>query len=255
MNFICEKNEREASSKAAEIIAEVIKKKPDAVLGLATGSTPLDIYRELIKMYRRGELSFKAVRTLNLDEYVSLPPEHEQSYAHYMRTNLFDKIDILKENTHIPNGIASDLKEECRRYDSLIESLGAIDVQLLGIGHNGHIAFNEPASFFSKSTSLVALSDSTVKANSRFFDSESAVPTWALTMGIGSILKAKRIILAAFGEGKAEILEKALFGQITPNIPASILQLYSGELYICTDESAMSVIKSKHKKAKTSMKP
>ena len=248
MNFICEKSEREASAKAASIIAEVIKEKPNAVLGLATGSSPLDIYRELIKMYRRGEISFKTVKTVNLDEYVSLPPEHEQSYAHFMRTNLFDKIDILKENTHIPNGIAPDLKEECRRYDSLLDTLGAIDLQILGIGHNGHIAFNEPSNFFSKSTSLVSLSDSTVKANSRFFESESAVPTWALTMGIGSILKAKRIILAAFGEGKAEILEKALFGQVTPNIPASVLQFYHGELFICTDEAAMSAIKTKHKK-------
>lgn len=248
MKFICEKSEREASIKAAEIIARIIKEKPNAVLGLATGSTPLDIYRELIKMYRRGEVSFKNVRTINLDEYVSLPPEHEQSYAHFMRVNLFDKIDILKENTHIPSGIAPDLNEECRRYDRLIDSLGGTDLQLLGIGHNGHIAFNEPSSFFSKSTSLVSLSDSTIKANSRFFDSETAVPTWAISMGIGSILKAKRIILAAFGEGKAEILEKALLGPVTPKVPASILQFYQGEFTVVTDEAATSVIKSKNKK-------
>ena len=245
MNFICEKSQREAGIKAAEIIANVIKEKPDAVLGLATGSTPIDIYRELIKMYRRGEISFKKVETVNLDEYVSLPPEHEQSYAYFMRTNLFDKIDIPKENTHIPNGIAVDLIEECHRYDRLIESLSGIDIQLLGIGHNGHIAFNEPASFFSKSTSLVELSDSTVKANARFFDSEASVPTWALSMGIGSILKAKRIILAAFGEGKAEILEKALFGPVTPKVPASILQFYSGKLTVVTDEAAFSAIRKR----------
>lgn len=246
MNFICESSQREAGIKAAEIIAKVIKEKPDAVLGLATGSTPLDIYSQLIKMYRRGEVSFERVRSVNLDEYVSLPPEHEQSYAYFMRANFFDKIDIKRENTHIPNGIAVDLREECRRYDSIINSLSGIDIQLLGIGHNGHIAFNEPADFFSKSTSLVALSESTVKANARFFDSESSVPTWALTMGIGSILKAKRIILAAFGEGKAQILEKALFGRVTPEIPASILQFYQGELTVITDDAAFSAIKAKH---------
>jgi len=245
MKFICEKNEREASVKAAEMIAELIKEKPNAVLGLATGSTPLDIYRELIRMYRRGEISFKKVKTVNLDEYVSLPPEHEQSYAYFMRANLFDKIDIPKENTHIPNGLAIDLREECLRYDGIIESLSGIDIQLLGIGHNGHIAFNEPSKVFSKTTSLVSLSESTIKANSRFFDSESSVPTWAISMGIGSILKAKRIILAAFGEGKAEILEKALFGPVTPEVPASILQFYSGELTVCTDEAAYSAIKKR----------
>ena len=246
MKFICESSQREAGVKAAEIIASVVKEKPNAILGLATGSSPLDIYRELIRMYRRGEISFKKVRTVNLDEYVSLSDDHEQSYAYFMRKNLFDKIDIQKENTHIPNGLAFDLKEECRRYDALIDSLGDIDILLLGIGHNGHIAFNEPSDSFSKTTSLVELSDSTVNANARFFDSRESVPTWALSMGIGSILKAKRIILAAFGEGKAEILEKALFGPVTPKVPASILQFYSGELTVVTDEKAFSVIKSKH---------
>ncbi len=245
MRFICEQSEREAGIKAAEIIASVIKEKPNAVLGLATGSTPIDIYRELIRMYRRGEISFRDVKTVNLDEYVSLSPTHEQSYAYFMRTNLFDKIDIKKENTHIPNGLAPDLKEECRRYDRIIDSLSGIDIQLLGIGHNGHIAFNEPSDYFSKTTGLVELSDSTVKANSRFFDSKESVPTWALSMGIGSILKAKRIILAAFGEGKAEILEKALFGSVTPAVPASILQFYSGELTVVTDEAAFSVVKKR----------
>ena len=246
MKIICEKTEREAAIKAAQIIAGVIKEKPDATIGLATGSTPIDIYRELIKMYRRGEVSFAKTKTINLDEYVSLSADHEQSYAYFMRVNLFDKIDIKKENTHIPNGLAFDLKKECRQYDSLIDSFGGVDIQLLGIGHNGHIAFNEPSDSFSKSTSLVELSDSTVKANARFFDSEESVPTWALSMGIGTILKSKRIILAAFGEGKAEILEKALYGPVTPMVPASILQFYSGDLTICVDEGAFSFAKSKH---------
>lgn len=245
MKFICEKTASEASIKAAKIIADVITEKPNATLGLATGSTPLDIYRELIRMYRRGEISFKKVKAVNLDEYVSLSADHEQSYAYFMRTNLFDKIDILKENTHIPNGLAPDLREECLRYDGIIESLSGIDIQLLGIGHNGHIAFNEPSESFSKTTGLVELTDSTVKANSRFFDSPDEVPTWALSMGIGSILKAKRIILAAFGEGKAEILEKALFGPVTPTVPASILQFYNGELTVVTDEAAFSKIKNR----------
>ena len=245
MNFICEKNEREASSKAAEIIAEVIRKKPDAVLGLATGSTPLDIYRELIMMYRRGEISFKNVRAVNLDEYVSLSPDHEQSYSYFMRKNLFDKIDIKKENTHIPNGLAPDLREECLRYDAILESLSGIDIQLLGIGHNGHIAFNEPSDAFSKTTGLVELSESTIKANSRFFDSKEEVPTWALSMGIGSIIKSKRIILAAFGEGKAKILERALFGPVTPRLPASILQFYQGELTVCTDKAAFAELEKR----------
>ena len=246
MKFICESCQREASVKAAEIIATVVKEKPNAILGLATGSSPLDIYRELIKMYRRDEISFKKVITVNLDEYVGLSSDHEQSYAHFMRSSLFDKIDIKRENTHIPNGIALDLKAECRRYDALLDLLGNLDLQLLGIGHNGHIAFNEPADDFSRNTEIVRLSDSTVKANSRFFASKEEVPTWALTMGIGSILKAKRIILAAFGEGKAEILERALYGTVTPKVPATILQFYSGELTVVTDEAAFSVVKKKH---------
>lgn len=245
MRFICEKTEREASKKAAELIASIIKEKPNATLGLATGSTPLGIYTELIRMYRREEISFKDIRTVNLDEYVSLSADHKQSYAYFMRTNFFDKIDIKKENTHIPNGLATNLKEECRRYDSVIESLSGIDMQLLGIGHNGHIAFNEPSVFFSMGTNLVELSESTIKANSRFFDFPTEVPTWALTMGIGSILKSKRIILAAFGEGKAEIIDKALFGVVTPLVPASILQFYQGDITICTDEAAYSVIKQR----------
>ena len=245
MKFICEKTEREASIKAAELIASVIRENPKATLGLATGSTPLGIYTELIRMYRRGEISFKDVRTVNLDEYVSLSADHKQSYAYFMRTNFFDKIDIKKENTHIPNGLAPDLREECFRYDGIIESLSGIDIQLLGIGHNGHIAFNEPDDSFSKTTSLVELTDSTIKANARFFDSEAEVPSWALTMGIGTIMKAKRIILSAFGERKAKILEKALLGPVTPNLPASILQFYSGELTICADESALSFIRKK----------
>lgn len=247
MKFICESSRRDASILAARVVADVIKEKPDATLGLATGSSPLDLYRELIRMYRNKELSFHKTKAINLDEYVSLSADHEQSYAYFMRKNLFDKIDIKKENTHIPSGLAPDLKEECLRYDGIIESLGRVDIQILGIGHNGHIAFNEPSDSFSRSTSLVSLTPSTVKANSRFFKPNEAPPAWAITMGIGSILKSKRIILLAFGEEKAAPLEKALFGPITPHLPASALQLYSGELTVCGDTAAFSLIKGKIK--------
>ena len=248
MKFICETNQRESAILAAKIVADLIREKPDATLGLATGSSPVDVYHELVKMYRNKEVSFHKIKTLNLDEYVSLSADHEQSYAYFMRKHLFDKIDIQKENTHIPNGVAPDLREECLRYDGIIESVGRVDLQILGIGHNGHIAFNEPSDSFSTSTSLVSLTPSTVKANSRFFKPHESPPTWAITMGIGSILKAKRIILLAFGEGKARALERALFGPITPTLPASALQLYSGELTVCTDPAAFSEIKNKIKK-------
>ena len=248
MRVIVTENYEEMSRVAADIIIDTVKNNPNAVLGLATGSSPIDLYHELVKMYRNKEVSFHKIKTLNLDEYVSLSADHEQSYAYFMRKHLFDKIDIQKENTHIPNGVAPDLREECLRYDGIIESVGGIDLQILGIGHNGHIAFNEPSDSFSTSTSLVSLTPSTVKANSRFFKPHESPPAWAITMGIGSILKAKRIVLLAFGEGKARALERALFGPITPTLPASALQLYSGELTVCTDPAAFSEIKKQNKK-------
>ena len=246
MKFICTETEREAGICAAEIMAEVISSRPDAIIGLATGSTPLNMYSELVRMYKDGILSFKDVRSVNLDEYVGLPPTHNQSYAYFMSKNLFDRIDIMPENTHLPNGIASDPEGECDRYNRLLDGMGRVDIQLLGIGHNGHIAFNEPDSHFPKDTSLVNLTDSTVSANSRFFDSPSDVPKQAISMGIGRILRARKILLLATGKGKAEILEKALFGKITPDVPASILQFYQGELIVCGDKEAFSVIKEKH---------
>lgn len=246
MKFICTETEREAGICAAEIMAEVISSRPDAIIGLATGSTPLNMYSELVRMYKDGILSFKDVRSVNLDEYVGLPPTHNQSYAYFMSKNLFDRIDIMPENTHLPNGIASDPEGECDRYNRLLDGMGRVDIQLLGIGHNGHIAFNEPDSHFPKDTSLVNLTDSTVSANSRFFDSPSDVPKQAISMGIGKILRARKILLLATGKGKAEILEKAMFGKITPDVPASILQFYQGELIVCGDKEAFSVIKEKH---------
>lgn len=246
MKFICTETEREAGICAAEIMAEVIRSRPDAIIGLATGSTPLNMYSELVRMYREGLLSFKGVRSVNLDEYVGLAPTHNQSYAYFMAKNLFDRIDISPEDTHLPSGIATDPEIECQRYDRLLDRMGRVDIQLLGIGHNGHIAFNEPDSHFPKDTSLISLADSTVKANSRFFDSTDNVPKQAISMGIGRILRAKRILLLATGRAKADILEKALFGKITPQIPASILQFYQGELTVVCDTEAFSTIKANH---------
>ncbi len=249
IEFISGKTEREASALAANVMAEVIKAKPDAAIGLATGSSPINMYRELIRMCEAGEISFKQVRSVNLDEYVGLSPEHDQSYAYFMNANLFDHIDIDKTNAHLPSGLADDMEAECKRYDKVIEAMGGVDIQLLGIGNNGHIGFNEPDTHFPKTTTLVDLTDSTIDANSRFFASRDLVPTKAISMGIGQIMSAKKILLVAFGTGKAQILEKALFGPVTPEVPASILQFFGGEVVVCADEAALSAIKAKHPEA------
>ena len=249
IEFISGKTEREASALAANVMAEVIKAKPDAAIGLATGSSPINMYRELIRMCEAGEISFKQVRSVNLDEYVGLSPQHDQSYAYFMNANLFDHIDIDKTNAHLPSGLADDMEAECKRYDKVIEAMGGVDIQLLGIGNNGHIGFNEPDTHFPKTTTLVDLTDSTIDANSRFFASRDLVPTKAISMGIGQIMSAKKILLVAFGTGKAQILEKALFGPVTPEVPASILQFFGGEVVVCADEAALSAIKAKHPEA------
>lgn len=246
MKFICSPTEREAGIRAAEIMAEVINESNGALIGLATGSTPINMYAELVRMYESGLLSFKDVKCVNLDEYVGLSKTHFQSYAYFMRKNLFNLVDIKEENTHIPNGMAERPDEECDRYDRLLDRLGRVDIQLLGIGHNGHIAFNEPDSHFPRDTTLVSLTDSTVSANSRFFDSFGEVPRQAISMGIGRILRARKILLLVTGKSKADILERALFGKITPSIPASILQFYQGELTVCGDREAFSGILEKH---------
>lgn len=214
------------SRSAANIISAQVIMKPDCVLGLATGSSPIGTYRQLIKWYEKGDIDFSEVKSVNLDEYVGLAPDHPQSYRYFMNNNFFDHINIKKENTFVPNGIAADLNAECSLYDERIKQCGGIDLQLLGIGLDGHIGFNEPDAYFTKNTHIADLHESTIKANARFFENEAQVPRQALTVGMVSIMQAKRILLIASGEEKREILDKAFSGPITPEIPASILQLH-----------------------------
>ena len=226
MKIIKADNYDEMSRLAANIIAAQVILKPESVLGLATGSTPLGTYARLAQKNKSGDVDFSRVTTVNLDEYVNLPIENEQSYRNFMNTNLFSKINIDPEKTHVPCGISSDLSGECKKYDELIESLGGIDLQLLGIGFDGHIGFNEPDNIFIKETHVVRLDESTIDANSRFFESRSNVPTQAVTMGMGAIMGAKKILMIANGKAKVEILTKAFEGSITPLVPASIIRIF-----------------------------
>lgn len=237
------KNYEEMSRKAANVISAQVISKPNCVLGLATGSTPIGAYKQLIEWYNKGDLDFSEVRSVNLDEYKGLTADNDQSYAYFMRTNLFDHINIKKENTNIPDGLEPDIEKECSRYNAVIDSLGGVDLQLLGLGNNGHIGFNEPADAFANGTHCVTLAESTIQANARFFESIDDVPTQAYTMGIRNIMQAKSILLVASGEAKAEALYKSLFGPITPNVPASILQLHNN-VTIVADEAALSLIKA-----------
>lgn len=226
MNYITVDSYKELSEKAANIIASVITLKPDCVLGLATGSSPVGTYDCLTEKYEKGMLDFSAVTSVNLDEYVGLDGENDQSYRYFMNKNLFDRVNIDKSRTFVPNGLAADPKAEGEAYDAHIKALGGTDIQLLGIGLDGHIGFNEPDDRFIPETHLVDLHESTIEANSRFFASREEVPTKAITMGMLSIMQAKRVLLIANGPKKKEIMEKAFFGPITPQVPASILQLH-----------------------------
>ena len=234
--IVCE-NYDQMSFQGAEIIKSILLHNPSAVLGLATGSTPIGMYGLLAEACARGEISFAAARTVNLDEYVGLGEKDSQSYVHFMRENLFDKVDVPMANTHLPNGKAADLAAECARYSALLATMPQ-DVQVLGLGSNGHIGFNEPGSVFEKETHCVTLSDTTREANARFFSSMDEVPTEAYTMGIGSIMQAKKIIVIVTGEGKREIVKKAFQGPITPEVQASVLQLHK-DVILVGDEAAL----------------
>ena len=242
MRIIIEKDYEAMSKKSAEILAEVVKEKPEAVLGLATGGTPVSMYRNLIDMNKEGKIDFSKVTSVNLDEYKGLSGDHDQSYRYFMNNNLFNHINIDKKNTYVPNGLAEDIEKECSEYDKRIENLGGIDLQLLGIGNNGHIGFNEPDDFLHMSTHLTGLTEGTIEANARFFDKKEDVPTEAITMGLGGIMKAKKILLIASGENKAEIISKLVEGKITTQVPATLLQVHPN-VTIVVDEAAASLLK------------
>ena len=226
------------SRRAANIISAQVIYKPDCVLGLATGGTPVGTYRQLVERFQKGDLSFAETRSVNLDEYLGLSPHHEQSYRYFMQTNLFDHIDIKPENTHVLNGLARNPQAECEAYNQLIRSLGGIDLQLLGMGHNGHIGFNEPGDDFGLETHLVDLTESTIQANSRFFEKIDEVPRHALSMGIKNIMQARRILMIVSGEEKADIVCKAFRGPVTRDVPASVLQLHP-DVTLVGDEAAL----------------
>lgn len=235
------KDYEDMSRKAANIIASQVVLKPDCVLGLATGSTPIGAYKNLVEKYEQGDLDFSQVTTVNLDEYKGLPRENDQSYYYFMHDNLFDHVNVKPENTHLPDGTKEDANEECARYEELIRSLGGQDLQLLGLGHNGHIGFNEPDTVFEKTTHCVDLQESTIEANKRFFASADDVPKQAYTMGIGTIMQSKKILVVVSGEDKADTVAKAFFGPVTPEVPASILQFHK-DVILVADEAALSKV-------------
>lgn len=241
MNIIKVKNYKELSMQAAGIVAAQISRKKNTVLGLPTGQTPLGMYQELIKRFRKGEIDFSQVITFNLDEYYGLSPEHPQSYNYYMWQTFFNNINIKKENVFIPDGVTKDVQKECRYYESLIEKKGGIDLQFLGIGDNGHIGFNEPATALNSKTHLVNLSQATIEANSRFFNDIEDVPRKALTMGMGTIMKAKQIILLASGMKKAPAIAKTINGKVSTEVPASLLQLHRDVTIIVDKDAARDV--------------
>ena len=246
MNIIFCEDYEEMSRKAAAIIASQIILKPDSVLGLATGSTPIGLCEELVRRCDLGEISFSRIQTYNLDEYIGLAPTHEQSYAYFMNHYLLGKVDIDMSNTHLLFGLAKDIDQECQNYTSKLSSIvGGMDFQLLGMGHNGHIGFNEPDNKFILDTHCIELTDETIEANSRFFGDRDLVPRKAMTMGIRPIMNAKQILFIVNGSNKAEMLERALFGDVTPKVPASILQMHRS-LTVVADREALRVVQQLH---------
>lgn len=229
------------SRMTANIISAQIIMKPKCVIGLATGSTPIGTYKQLIQWYKKGDLDFSGVTTINLDEYKGLAPDNHQSYRYFMNTNFFDHININKENTYVPNGLEMDGEKACREYNDIIKNIGGVDLQLLGLGNNGHIGFNEPNEAFEKETHCIKLSESTVQANSRFFETIEEVPKEAYTMGIKSIMQAKKIVVIVSGKQKAEIVKEAFFGPVTPKVPASVLQLHN-DVTLIGDREALELL-------------
>jgi|YelNatPaOPRAMG01_1025707.scaffolds.fasta_scaffold117398_1 glucosamine-6-phosphate deaminase len=238
MRIVITRNYDEISKKAAKIIAEQIRRKPDSVLGLPTGSTPLGVYNELIRMHKEENLDFSKVTTFNLDEYYGLGPDHPQSYHYFMFSNFFNHVNIDQNKIHIPDGLAKDIEAYCREYEEGIEKVGGIDLQLLGIGRNGHIGFNEPGSSLASRTRLAALSEETVKDNARFFQREEEVPRLVITMGCGTIMEARKILLLASGSDKADAIAATIEGPVTSQVPASILQMHPDATIIIDEEAA-----------------
>ncbi len=239
MKIYCEKDYEAMSRRAAGILGAQVILKPDSVLGLATGSSPVGTYQELIRRYEAGELDFSKVTSVNLDEYKGLSGENDQSYRYFMNINFFDHVNIDKSRTFVPDGLAKDSQKACTEYNAIIRREGPVDLQLLGLGNNGHIGFNEPAPIFEKETHCVDLAASTIEANKRFFEKEEDVPRQAYTMGIGNIMQAKKILIIVSGEGKADIVAQAFCGPVTPEVPASILQFHS-DVTLVGDEAALS---------------
>ena len=244
MRLIRAKNYDDASRKVANIISAQVILQPDCVLGLATGSSPIGAYKQLIQWCDKGDVDFAHTKTVNLDEYVGLSAVHDQSYSYFMHQNFFDHINIDPANTNFPNGLEQDAAKECARYDKVIANLGGVDLQLLGIGENGHIGFNEPAEQFSTGANRVDLTASTIAANSRFFENESMVPRQAYTMGMLAIMQAKRIVMIATGKNKAQAVYDSFCGPVTPRVPASILQLHP-DFVLVADEEALSLVGDK----------
>ncbi len=241
--LVCE-NYDKLSEKAAQIIMSQITLKSNSILGLATGSTPIGMYKKLVEMYENKMIDFSDVKTFNLDEYQNLPISNDQSYHYFMDDNLFNYINVKRENIHIPNGMANDIENECIEYDNLIKEAGGIDIQVLGIGNNAHIGFNEPTVSFEKKTYVVELEESTKIANARFFNSLDEVPSKAITMGIGSIFESKKIMLLATGENKAKAIYDTIYGKVTPEVPASILQFHD-DIIVILDKKAASLLNPK----------
>lgn len=241
MRIIKTKDYDDMSRKAANVISAVMTEKPNCVLGLATGSSPIGTYKNLIERFANGDIDFSQVTTVNLDEYKGLDHENDQSYYYFMRENLFKHVNIDMNNTNVPNGMEPDAEKACEAYNEIIHSVGQIDLQLLGIGHDGHIGFNEPADYFPKETHCVDLTETTINANARFFATKEDVPTQAYTMGIQTIMSAKKVLMVASGADKADIIAQAFFGPVTPQVPASILQFHP-DFILVADEAALSKV-------------